>query len=800
MSRRGLVSVLLLLAVIRSTNSQFRTTFSSRANLFDPKKRQFAFNRSQFTFQNFQSEKTATTTPTTNTITITKAPSRSPIPKKPVAEVSTPIPPRAPDLLRPTEKLKESNDVVKLSTMETKARIALKERFSINRAVTRHNALSVSRTSVFSKAAADKQDSLPSPSPAANSTFSSESQRSDNSADVAIPEKSSSLQIKSKPKSSLDSSSIRNDQNRRRVFPASSQVLLSIPQEKREEAIIMGQKKETNDNIVIDHDQNDGDTPVRQDTSPRKVEVVLEAGSTDASGVTTSDDVSMEVEVEQKRLDRRPAAVTSHFSRQALAARLRILVAEVLQQRSDLTLQEKVERLRTVLAEETPVFVRSHLRSAQFAQQARELFQEHESLITSTSISTAPTTSISTTTARTSTTTSGPSLTPSSLPTLSQQPATRSDSESVQGLSSKDRSVINHPGRRVHSFSTLSTSKSVSTLSSSSNSRSFLVQDLPAATSSSTSSPPSRRVFLHSKLSASRLPIPVSQESSNSREMDDHTRQMIDEIFSYVEVTVNDEEKRNSETEDTNKLPEIEDEEDGMVTRLVRLVKTLMTSNSPNEVTIMEPKPNKEEIVLMKAADKKRMDQLRRIVLLSEGLKSTSDESDRVVDDDEEVTNSDLHIELEDGDESEMSEIMKRLVRLSILNYPVTAPPASQPSYTPAPRRTAPFTSTRPPHLDLFNLAATEEEEAEEDSAEVEIGKLVSVGDLDVIPILSKVRLVGDGSGRVTNQREREERGLRQLRIEHSLPVQLSSSARITPVIIRPSTIKSLGGIRRFFQ
>merc|ERR1719427_647533 len=570
MSRRGLVSVLLLLAVIRSTNSQFRTSFSSRANLFDPKKRQFAFNRSQFTFQNFQSEKTTTTTPTTNTITITKAPSRSPIPKKPVAEVSTPIPPRAPDLLRPTEKLKESNDVVKLSTMETKARIALKERFSINRAVTRHNALSVSRTSVFSKAAADKQDSSPSPSPAANSTFSSESQRSDNSADVAISEESSSLQIKSKPKSSLDSSSIRNDQNRRRVFPASSQVLLSIPQEKREEAIILGQKKETDDNIVIDHDQNDGDTPVRQDTSPSKVEVVLEAGSTDASGVTTSDDVSMEVEVEQKRLDRRPAAVTSHFSRQALAARLRILVAEVLQQRSDLTLQEKVERLRTVLAEETPVFVRSHLRSAQFAQQARELFQEHESLITSTSISTATTTRISTTT-------SGPSLTPSSLPTLSQQPATRSDSESVQGLSSKDRSVINHPGRRVHSFSTLSTSKSVSTLSSSSNSRSFLVQDLPAATSSSTSSPPSRRVFLHSKLSASRLPIPVSQESSNNREMDDHTRQMIDEIFSYVEVTVNDEEKRNSETEDTNKLPEIEDEEDGMVTRLVRLVKTLMT-------------------------------------------------------------------------------------------------------------------------------------------------------------------------------------------------------------------------------
>merc|ERR1719427_1337711 len=515
MSRRGLVSVLLLLAVIRSTNSQFRTSFSSRANLFDPKKRQFAFNRSQFTFQNFQSEKTTTTTPTTNTITITKAPSRSPIPKKPVAEVSTPIPPRAPDLLRPTEKLKESNDVVKLSTMETKARIALKERFSINCAITRHNALSVFRTSVFSKAAADEQDSSPSPSPAANSTFSSKSQRSDNSADVAISEESSSLQIKSKPKSSLDSSSIRNDQNRRRVFPASSQVLLSIPQEKREEAIIMGQKKETDDNIVIDHDQNDGDTPVRQDTSPRKVEVVLEAGSIDASGVTTSDDVSMEVEVEQKRLDRRPAAVTSHFSRQALAARLRILVAEVLQQRSDLTLQEKVERLRTVLAEETPVFVRSHLRSAQFAQQARELFQEHESLITSTRISTAPTTSISTTTARTSTTTSRPSL-----PTLSQQPATRSDSESVQGLSSKDRSVINHPGRRVHSFSTLSTSKSVSTLSSSSNSRSFLVQDLPAATGSSTSSPPSRRVFLHSKLSASRLPIPVSQEFSNSREMD----------------------------------------------------------------------------------------------------------------------------------------------------------------------------------------------------------------------------------------------------------------------------------------
>ena len=220
--------------------------------------------------------------------------------------------------------------------------------------------------------------------------------------------------------------------------------------------------------------------------------------------------------------------------------------------------------------------------------------------------------------------------------------------------------------------------------------------------------------------------------------MDNHTRQMIDEIFSNVEVPVKDEEKRDSESKDSNKLPEIEDEEDGMVTRLVRLVKTLMTSNSPNEVTNKEPQPNKEKKVLMKAADKKRMDQLRRIVLLSKGLKSSSDESDRVVDEAEDVPNSDLHIELEDGDESEMSEIMKRLVRLSILNYPVTAPPASHTSHTPAPRLTAPFTSTGTPPLDLFNLAAMEEE-AEEDSVEVEIGKLVSVGDLDVIPILSKV-------------------------------------------------------------
>ena len=222
--------------------------------------------------------------------------------------------------------------------METKARVTLKERISINRAVTRHNSLSVSRATVFSKAAAEKPDLSPSLSPLENST-------SDNPTDVTTQEKSSSLQIKSNPKSSPDSPLIQNYQNRRRVFTASSQVLLPLQQEKQEEAIIKGQNKKTDDNNDID--QNDGDTPVRQDASSRKVEVVLEAGSKDVARITASDDDSMEVEDEPKRLGRRPV-VTSHFSRQALTARLRILVTEVLQQRSDLTLQEKVGPLSTL--------------------------------------------------------------------------------------------------------------------------------------------------------------------------------------------------------------------------------------------------------------------------------------------------------------------------------------------------------------------------------------------------------------------------------------------------------------------
>merc|ERR1719427_2649707 len=91
------------------------------------------------------------------------------------------------------------------------------------------------------------------------------------------------------------------------------------------------------------------------------------------------------------------------FNRAALKTRLRPLVAAALssQQSATISLDSKVDMLRKLLAEQTPPHIRTHLMSKQFAEHARTLFLQQQSLSTTRTSTTTPpaTTTVSSTTA-----------------------------------------------------------------------------------------------------------------------------------------------------------------------------------------------------------------------------------------------------------------------------------------------------------------------------------------------------------------------------------------------------------------
>merc|ERR1719186_1504598 len=91
------------------------------------------------------------------------------------------------------------------------------------------------------------------------------------------------------------------------------------------------------------------------------------------------------------------------FNRAALKTRLRPLVAAALssQQSATISLDSKVDMLRKLLAEQTPPHIRTHLMSKQFAEHARTLFLQQQSISTTRTFTTTPptTTTVSSTTA-----------------------------------------------------------------------------------------------------------------------------------------------------------------------------------------------------------------------------------------------------------------------------------------------------------------------------------------------------------------------------------------------------------------
>jgi len=112
--------------------------------------------------------------------------------------------------------------------------------------------------------------------------------------------------------------------------------------------------------------------PSLRTTSLEKYEEIV------TNAVEMMEDVFLETLDNDHAKESRPVLrnVQPHFNRESLISKLRPLVAEVLSSSStaSLTLNEKVEKLREVLMEESPGTLRSNFKSSSFNFHARNLF------------------------------------------------------------------------------------------------------------------------------------------------------------------------------------------------------------------------------------------------------------------------------------------------------------------------------------------------------------------------------------------------------------------------------------------